>query len=76
MTEDQYDSYTFTDLIRRTDLDERLQLERHLPSTPSERTEADVEGWIIGIEFAGRITPKRSRSNAVKRYFTKRIKQA
>lgn len=48
-TADQHDAYSVTSWLRETDLSGRLDTFLHPILTPSERTDAEVEGWILGV---------------------------
>jgi hypothetical protein len=50
MTADQYDAFTIADWLRRADQDEQLSRALNPRLTPAERTVAEVEGWILGVD--------------------------
>jgi hypothetical protein len=52
MTGDQFDAYTIAAWLRLADLEGRLRSALHPSLTASERTLAQVEGWIIGVGSA------------------------
>ena len=48
-TPDQHDAYCVAAWLRQSDLDGRLQGYLAPPLPPLERTQADIEGWILGV---------------------------
>jgi hypothetical protein len=48
-TADQHDAYSVAAWMRNTDHDGRLAEWFHPNLTPNERTQAQIEGWILGI---------------------------
>ena len=48
-TPDQHDAYSVARWLREADLDGSLSRHFDPPLTPSERTIAEVEGWILGV---------------------------
>jgi hypothetical protein len=48
-TSDQHDAYSAAEWMRQADRDGRLEAFFQPCLTPSERTLAQVEGWILGV---------------------------
>ena len=48
-TSDQHDAYSAAEWMRQADRDGRLEAFFQPSLTPSERTSAQVEGWILGV---------------------------
>ena len=46
---DQQDAYSVAAWMRNTDRDGRLAEFFHPTLTPEERTQAQIEGWILGV---------------------------
>jgi molybdate transport system substrate-binding protein len=63
-TDDQHDAYCAAEWLRHADRDGSLASFLHPHLTPSERTVAQVEGWILGVATPTEI--KVIASNAVK----------